>query len=86
MVPIKIFTSKHLDIKIAMVQNNSMKEYVASVEVLRSVNRINSSRKFEVLVKPQESELLLLSMKNYNAIQVDEKVELQVAYKISSVD
>ena len=86
MVPIKVFTSKNQDIKIVMVQNNSMKEYLAIAEVTRAVNRINSSRKYEVLVKPQESELLLLSIKNYGAIQVDEKVELQLLYKLSAVD
>ena len=79
---IKEFYSKSLDLIIVMAKNTIQTEYTVYIEILRSTNRINSNQKYEVTLRGLESELLLVSIKNYQAMQLDEKADIQIHYRL----
>ena len=83
-VPVRSYLSKTLDLQIVTVQNNTSFEHIVSAKVLKSVGRLDSEQYNEIIVKPGDTELLLLSVRNYQNVQTAERSELETAFKVAS--
>lgn len=83
-VPIRSYLSKSVDLQILTVQNNTSFEHIVSAKVIKSIGRLDSESYNELIIKPGDTELLLLSLKNYQNIQTLERSEFEVALKVAS--
>lgn len=83
-VPVRSYLSKTIDLQIVTVQNNTNAEYIVSAKIIKSIGRLDSEQYNELIVKPGDTELLLLSLKNYQNIQTAERSELETAFKVAS--
>ena len=85
-VPVKVYTGKYIDIKIYTVQNTANSDYLLHASIIRSTLRIDTDTKCEILVKPQETELILVSLFDYQNGSVEDpsKTSIQLTFKLQS--